>query len=567
MSRTEFSDATDAIECMLQKLRELGLISADDYVSEREKLNKARNEWSTTGFLGERGAVGQFISGGYEGLMNYYAERRDKARQNEKNAKQGSEEQKRYAKEAEHYGKLFDKMSKLSDAAKDVITAFQTLQAGLDLVGGMLDSLGMEGAANAVGDASGVIGSGLQGASALSALGPYGQAAGAGIGLISGLAQVHDKGLERQIAKLRDDVKSIESNTALILQARERTLGFDTGDLRRSYADDYQSNNSAIWDRLVRRFIPGSKAQSDMLEYYQRNSSGTGYEQEYKNLIDQRKDYMASLDKEESKKKKSQSDIDETKEKIAELDDQIRHFTQDLAKELFDIDIKGWADQLSDALASAFENGEDMAKAYRDTVTNILQQVMNKMMQMSILEPMFQSLQDKLFGNAEKKISGVFDPSDPQGSMGKVTSMITDFFGKGGEGEKTITAATEFMAAFQRGVQNAGLTVLNESSGTLSSGVKGMTEETSDLLAGYVNALRQDVSINRILLNQFVAEYWPSYVEEFKKSVRSLSNIDNNTRTIMEMMQNGNGAMYEQIASLRQRFDNVVNGIENLSVR
>lgn len=567
MSRTEFSDATDAIERMLQKLRELGLISADDYVSESEKLNKARNEWSTTGFLGERGAVGQFISGGYEGLMNYYAERRDKARQQEKNAKQGSEERKRYAQEANHYGKLFDKMSKLSDAAKDVITAFQTLQAGLDLVGGMLDSLGMEGAANAVGDASGVLGSGLQGASALSALGPYGQAAGAGIGLISGLAQVHDKGLERQIAKLRDDVKSIESNTALILQARERTLGFDTGDLRRSYAGDYQSNNSSIWDRLVRRFVPGSKARADMLEYYQRNSSGTGYEQEYKNLIDQRKDYMEILDAQESKKKKSQSDIDETKEKIAELDDQIRHFTQDLAKELFDIDIKGWADQLSDALASAFENGEDMAKAYRDTVTNILQQVMNKMMQMSILEPMFQSLQDKLFGNAEKKISGVFDPSDPQGSMGKVTSMITDFFGKGGEGEKTITAATEFMAAFQRGVQNAGLTVLNESSGTLSSGVKGMTEETSDLLAGYVNALRQDVSINRILLNQFVAEYWPSYVEEFKKSVRSLSNIDNNTRTIMEMMQNGNGAMYEQIASLRQRFDNVVNGIENLSVR
>lgn len=564
MSREEFDAAAAAVERMLEKLRELELISPNDYVAERDKLNKARNEWSTTGFLGERGAVGQFISGGYDGLMNYYAERRDKARQQEKNAKPGSDEQKRYASEAEHYGKLFEKMSKLSDAAKDVITAFNTLQSGLDLLSGMFDSLGMEGAANATGDAAGVLGGAMQGASALSALGPWGMAAGAGLGLISGLAQVHDKALERQIGKLREDVQKIEANTKLIEQARERTLGFDTGDLRRSYAQDYAPNidlskHPLGWPSLTPF---DSTAQKDMYEYYERNSSGTGYQQEYQNLLDQRKDYLEILDAQESKKKKSQSDIEETKGKIAELDDQIRYFTQDLAKELFSIDIKGWADQLSDALASAFENGENMAKAYKDTVRNILQQVMQKMMQLKILEPMFESLQEKLFGK-----NGVFNPADPKGSLGKITSVITDFFGKGGEGEKTITAATEFMAAFQRGVQNSGLSILNDTSNTLSSGIQGTSEETSDLLAGYVNALRQDVSVNRILLNQFITEYWPSYVEEFKKSVKSLSNIDNNTRTIMEMMESGRGAMYEQIASLRQRFDNVVNGIENLSVR
>ena len=530
MSREEFDAAAAAVERMLEKLRELELISPNDYVAERDKLNKARNEWSTTGFLGERGAVGQFISGGYDGLMNYYAERRDKARQQEKNAKPGSDEQKRYASEAEHYGKLFEKMSKLSDAAKDVITAFNTLQSGLDLLSGMFDSLGMEGAANATSDAAGVLGGAMQGASALSALGPWGMAAGAGLGLISGLAQVHDKALERQIGKLREDVQKIEANTKLIEQARERTLGFDTGDLRRSYAQDYAPNQTKEMKDLLAKypwlrfstFLQGysSKAQKDMYEYYGNNSSGTGYQQEYQNLLDQRKDYLEILDKQESKKKKSQSDIEETKSKIAELDDQIRYFTQDLAKELFDIDIKGWADQLSDALSSAFENGESMAKAYKETVTSILQQVMNKMLQLAILEPMFQSLQDKLFGNAEKNISGVFDPNDPKGSMGKVTAMITDFFGKGGEGERTITAAQEFMTAFQRGVQNAGLSVLNESSNTLSSGVQGTSEETSDLLAGYVNALRQDVAIKRILLTQFVTELWPSYIEQVSQAIR-----------------------------------------------
>lgn len=575
MSRDEFNAAADAVENMLEELRRLELISPDDFVAEKGKLDKARNEWSTTGFLGERGAVGQFISGGYDGLMNYYAQRRDAALQKEKNAKPGSDEQKKYHDEAEHYGKLFQNMSKLSDSAKDVITAFNTLQSGLDLVTNLFDSLGMEGAANATGDAAGVLGGAMQGASALSALGPWGMAAGAGLGLISGLAQVHDKRLERQIEKLREDVQKIEANTKLIEQARERTLGFDTGELRRSYTQQYAPNEELKkllqdnqWFRntyLGKGFT--SKAQEDMYEYYSKNSSGTGYQQEYQNLLDQRKDYLEILEKQESKKKKSQSDIEETKAKIAELDDQIRYFTMDLAKELFDIDIKGWADQLSDALSSAFENGESMAKAYKETVTSILQQVMNKMMQLAILEPMFQSLQDKLFGNAEKNISGVFDPNDPKGSMSKVTAMITDFFGKGGEGEKTITAATEFMTAFQRGLENAGLSVLNESANALTSSVQGTSEETSDLLAGYINALRQDVAVNRILLTQFVTQLWPEYVESFANHVRTVANIDVNVQLMMEMMRDGGGAFFAELSAMRSRLDNVVDGIESLSVR
>ena len=575
MSREEFNDAATAIKNMLDKLRELGLISPEDYISERGKLDKARNEWSTTGFLGERGAVGQYISGGYDGLKNYYAGRWNSALQKAEKSTDPAEK-KKWEQEVEHYGKLFDDMSKLSDAAKDVITAFNTLQSGLDLLGGMFDSLGMEGAANATSDAAGVLGGAMQGAQSLSALGPWGMAAGAALGLVSGIAQTHDKALERQIGKLREDVQKIEANTKLIEQARERTLGFDTGDLRRSYAQDYAPNQTQDLKKILAKYpflssIPflqgySSKAQKDMYEYYNNNSAGSGYQQEYKNLLDQRKDYLEILDKQESKKKKSQSDIEETKSKIAELDDQIRYFTQDLAKELFDIDIKGWADQLSDALSSAFENGESMAKAYKETVTSILQQVMNKMMQMAILEPMFQSLQDKLFGNAEKNISGVFDPNDPKGSMGKVTAMITDFFGKGGEGEKTITAAQEFMTAFQRGVQNAGLTVLNESSKTLSSGIQGTSEETSDLLAGYINALRQDVAINRIVLTQFISEMWPSYIQQFSAAVTSLNNIDTNVSAIRALISE-NGALYIMIDSMRLHLDNITNGFEQVSIK
>lgn len=394
------------------------------------------------------------------------------------------------------------------------------------------------------------------------------EAVGAVTSVIKGISQAHDNRLERAIERLREDVKSIEANTELIVRSRERTLGYDMGDVRRQMAQQYAQTQLSGKDgiaALIAAALGGSQQNKSMYDYYMQNSQGTGYQQEYDNLVEQREKYMEILKDQQDKKKKSNEEIEETKSKIAELDDKIMNFSQDLAKELWGIDIKGWADQLSDALASAFENGENMAKAYRETVTSIIQQMMQKMMQMAILEPMFERLQKQLFGENGK--GGVFDPNNPKGSMSKVTKIIGDYFGKGGEGEKAITASMEFMTAFQRGMQSAGLTVLNEASNTLSSGIQGTSEETSDLLAGYVNALRQDVSVNRILLTQYVTQLWPQYIEAYTAQVTSVSNIDNNVRVIMEMMQLGNGAMYEQIAAMRTRIDNIVLGIDRVSIR
>ena len=87
------------------------------------------------------------------------------------------------------------------------------------------------------------------------------------------------------------------------------------------------------------------------------------------------------------------------------------------------------------------------------------------------------------------------------------------------------------------------------------------------MLAGYVNALRQDVAVNRILMTQFVTQMWPEYYEAFVNQVRVISNIDNNVQTMMEMMRDGRGAMYDEISAMRTRIDNVVNGFESLSVK
>lgn len=566
MSAEEYERAEIAIRNMIERLRQLSQLSPEEDISETNALNKAANERRQD----TNGALGHFITGGQQGLRDYYQRLADAALESRSRYNAGSAEWKKADAE-------YKKNREKADAIDDEIAGIQATQAALENLQKAASVLsdfftaiaGESGEGAALGSISG---GAMSGASALSGFGPWGIAAGAILGGATAMIQEGDKAAERAIQELRGDVQAIESNTEEILRLRERTLGYDSG----KYLADLYKNQAALVSEYFANPFDSKEAEksfhaswgaSIMRDWYKELYGGasSGYEAQYNNLIEQRKNYLAILDEQNEKKHKSDEEIAETKSKIAELDDQIMNFSQDLAKELWGIDIKGWADQLSDALASAFENGENMAKAYRDTVTSILQQMMQKMMQMQILEPMFANLQKDLFGENGK--GGVFDPNNPKGSLSKVTKIIGDYFGKGGEGEKAITASMEFMTAFQRGMQSAGLTVLNEASNTLSSGIQGTSEETSDLLAGYVNALRQDVSVNRILLTQYVTQLWPQYIEAYTAQVTSVSNIDNNVRVIMEMMQLGNGAMYEQIAAMRSRIDNIVMGIDRVSIR
>ncbi len=584
MTKGEVTAAASAIEDSLNERLAAGVIKAEEYATEMKKLHDIVAKFDENSLFGSNSALTSFLSGGLKGSQSFVNDRIVSLTIKSNQEGLSEDEQNELDGLIELRKKLDSAISKLSGfaAALQVVTgALDGFHKAAQSLSEMFDALGKEGPASFWGDIA-------DGISAVSSIfepannlvqnalsgnigGVLSSAISAPVDMITGpitaFAKLHDKRLERAIERLREDVKSIEANTELIVRSRERTLGYDMGDVRRQMAQQYAtpSYKGGGIAALIAAALGGSQQNKSMYDYYMNNSQGTGYEQEYANLVEQREKYMEILKDQQDKKKKSNEEIEETKSKIAELDDQIMNFSQDLAKELWGIDIKGWADQLSDALASAFENGENMAKAYRDTVTSILQQMMQKMMQMQILEPMFANLQKDLFGENGK--GGVFDFDNPQSSMSKVTKVIGDFFGKGGEGEKAITASMELMTAFQKGMQDAGLTVLKEASNTLSSGIQGTSEETSGLLAGYVNALRQDVSVNRILLTQYVTQLWPQYIEAYTAQVTSVSNIDNNVRVIMEMMQLGNGAMYEQIAAMRSRIDNIVLGIDSISIR
>ena len=566
-----------------------GKIGIKEYTDELRKLEEIQKKFDSNGLFGNVSGLSALVTGGIPGLREFYQKKRDD-REIEL-AKEGkTKEDFKNDEEWSKADKWVAKLDKLADAASDVAAVFGVVtgvldgfQKGFQSLADMFDALGNEGMANLFSDISDGIGAvtsiltpvnnvvqnAMNGniggvvSSVISA--PFEMIASP----ITAFSKLHDKGIERKIDKLREEVSKIEGNTALIVSLRQRELGYDSGDTRRAMASMYSPKGIVFKGLLSGTWLGQgykSKAQKDMYEYYTQNSQGSGYSQELANLKAERDNYMEQLNQQEKKKKKSQSDIEATKKKIAELDEQIYYFSQDLAKELWGIDFKSWGQQLSDALATAFENGSNLAEAFDETVTGILQGLASKMLNIGFIEPMFSQLQSDLFGQKNEDgtySGGVIDLNDMKSSAQKVTDYIADFFGTNGEGQEALTLAQQMLDAFERGLNDAGLSIFNSNLDTLSNAMQGTTEETSNLLAGYVNALRQDVAVNRILLTQFTTEYWSNYVQQITGIQTTLSNIDRNVALIYGLMSQ-NGALYQAIEDINVRLGRFSTGVEKM---
>ena len=456
-----------------------------------------------------------------------------------------------------------DETDNFKKAIGNVVEGLNTFKNGLDLVENLFDSLGMTGAANIAGDAAGVLGGALSGASSLSSFGPWGMAAGAALGLATSIFQLHDKGIQRQIDALKENNDALEQNTDAIKSARERTLGYDTGALRqrlaRLYNDTNRQNAIDYFGKEI-TLTYDSQALNAMKQYYTKNSSGTGYKQEFENLKEERENYIKMYDLENDKKKKSQDALNEYKNKIAELDDQILYYVEDLANELWGIDFKAWADQISDALWTAFENGEDAVKAFRDTAKDIIADVAKKMMNLHFIEPAFEQLEEALFGkidsNTGQRVGGVaYNVNTGELNEEAILKVLGEYLGEGGLMEKQIDNAQKF---YELAEKITGLDFSDNSRTSTSSSIKGITEQTADILSGHVNSIRADLSVNRAM----IAQYFPMYYSAMTQGNASLKNIENHTASIMR----SNDAISDKVGSLESIMKRVTQGGDKIRV-
>lgn len=299
-------------------------------------------------------------------------------------------------------------------------------------------------------------------------------------GIIGSIAKAHDKKLDKAIQRSQLEVKKL--------------------------SNDYKNLQSVIERQL------GAVTQSQSKEMIA-------------NLQKQQEEVQKQMEAEQDKKDSDASKIEDYKQQYIELGEQIKYFYEDLASEQFGIDLKGWSDQISEALVNAFANGEDAAKAFDDTVADIMRNVIKEMISLNVIKPAMNKLRDYLFGD-----KGIFTDSSA-GGTNLTEQEAAGLMQQLGSLRGTISDSKKIWDYLNAAAKKMGISLEETSaSNTLSKGIQeNITEETANILASYINGIRADVSVKRALLEKWGNEILPKYNVIAEQQLTQLRAIANNT--------------------------------------
>lgn len=197
-----------------------------------------------------------------------------------------------------------------------------------------------------------------------------------------------------------------------------------------------------------------------------------------RNMQEQQAHLKASWEAEISKKHTDWERVDDFKEQYAELSRQIEDMIDEISNDLLQTNAKDFANELGDALVEAFGKGEDAAKAMETTVNSVLKNLVLNQLKKNFLETQLQGALDQL----EKDMgywSGdnfIFD--------GLSDEEIARFKASVGAATANFNNA---MQLYEDLFKEMGLDDTDES---LTGAVKGVSEETADIIAGQMNAIR-----------------------------------------------------------------------------
>lgn len=308
-------------------------------------------------------------------------------------------------------------------------------------------------------------------------------------GPITAFAKAHDAKKERQIKLAERELKAIENMQTTIKNAIEDSLGG-------IYNYRMDAKTTAKMNKIVSNYETGEK--SNIMRIYGINPSAYSkdtYEAAQKSLADPTNAYQAELTglmaqrdqlqrqraNEDAKKKTDKDKLADYDQQIEEMERSIKNAAKNFLKELYGVDMKSWASQLTDAVVSAWEKGEDAIDAYKKKAKEMVKDLTKNIISQKIMEQALQKPLDFLTQQIEKK--GRLDEYD-------VTQLASDLYSAGENSVANITAVLEEL-------KRRGWDFSESGSSSATNTIKGVTEETADLLAAYLNAIRLDVSVNR----------------------------------------------------------------------
>lgn len=442
--------------------------------------------------------------------------------------------------------KLEKKIGRLGESAAE----------SADLVGNfagqmssMFDALGNEGMADTMGnvqDAMSSISNIGQGFAKGGIVGGIAAAAGEAVNWIGKIAQAHDKKLDKAIEKSKLRAQQLQYIYEQIDGILERFLGSGTelklvdAENDRTRLNQLNNQIEAIRNKgkinifdlmsLQKYKQETEKLQKRVSAYDEGGAYGYQRALMQEQLSELEKQRQAEIDK----KKTDDSKVADYENQIAEMKQQIKDFAEETAESLYGINLKDWASQLGDALYEAWQKGEDGAEAFKNKVADIMGDVMNSILKISILEPAMQQLQKMLFG--EDGMSGYFgkDFSLDERELESIADYLMGVSEKTDDYYSMLDKLNNYME------KKYGISMKEEeedSGSGLSKGIQNVTENTANLLASYINAIRADVSVKREYVRRLVEELFPAYNVIAQAQLQQLTMIQINTAKNVEFVE------------------------------
>lgn len=442
--------------------------------------------------------------------------------------------------------KLEKKIGRLGESAAE----------SADLVGNfagqmssMFDALGNEGMADTMGnvqDAMSSISNIGQGFAKGGIVGGIAAAAGEAVNWIGKIAQAHDKKLDKAIEKSKLRAQQLQYIYEQIDGILERFLGSGTelklvdAENDRTRLNQLNNQIGAIRNKgkinifdlmsLQKYKQEAEKLQKRVSAYDEGGAYGYQRALMQEQLSELEKQRQAEIDK----KKTDDSKVADYENQIAEMKQQIKDFAEETADSLYGINLKDWASQLGDALYEAWQKGEDGAEAFKNKVADIMGDVMNSILKISILEPAMQQLQKMLFG--EDGMSGYFGKDFSLDE--KELESIADYLMGVSEKTDDYYSMLDKLNNYMEKKYGISMKEEEEDSGSgLSKGIQNVTENTANLLASYINAIRADVSVKREYVRRLVEELFPAYNVIAQAQLQQLTMIQINTAKNVEFVE------------------------------
>lgn len=419
-------------------------------------------------------------------------EGKKKAKEGENKIKEGQEE----AKAANKFKKA---MSAVSVAADKINANIQGVVAAFNDIKDTASALGVDTESNAWQDATAFFDS-LNGISnSISSIATSAMSGNVG-GVIQGVvgiftspfkafAAAHDAKQERQIKLAERNITELERLRNDVKTAIENTLGG-------VYSYKMDKDTKATLKKVTDNYEKGQKLQKSgvLIGYNGPYTSDTynaakkslaepdnAFLAEQASLMAQKDEMQRQLNAEQGKKKKDKDKIADYKQEIKEMETTIKQLATDFLKDIYGVDMKSWASQLTDAVVSAWEKGEDAIDAYKKKARDLVKDLTKNILSQKIMEKALEGPLEALTTTIKQK--GRLEPED-------VVNVADELYKQTDDAVYNITAILESL-------KDKGLDLSATGDGSVTNGIKNITEETADILASYVNAIRLDVSVNR----------------------------------------------------------------------